>query len=163
MITDKQIEELKARYTLFTIRRWGDLVCVATKTLGIYLSKIDDAEKFLTLEHLKMQAQADWMIRYPGLYFSIGDDLNPTSAWVNRNGRDGTSIGLTWKELEPRLNEINQEALKALQPGYFYCTNDHRTHPMSEYGYYWFASTYCKACEEADPAWSRSAHSQSYN
>jgi hypothetical protein len=167
MIDDDDIDELKQLYPLFDFERSRkDMVYVhITDSQGLYIGESwHDCNEYLSAEHRIKEIRLDWAAKYPGLYFWISrDTLLPTSAWVNRDGHDGEGIGYDGDYLLAHLDEINAEAIKANQLGWFYCTHCNRAYPREDYGYYYFAETRCKSCCDADKSWLRSAQSESYN
>jgi hypothetical protein len=167
MMTDDDIKELKERYPLFEIERCGmDMALVHfSDTSGLYVgADWSQSIYHLDTEHRIKEIRMAWTAKYPGLIFYISQDtLMPVSAWINRNGRDGEGIGGSEEYLMSHLDEINAEAIKANQDGWFYCTRCNKAYPREQYGYYWFSETRCKSCCDADKSWLRSAQSESYN
>jgi hypothetical protein len=96
--------------------------------------------------------------KYPNIY--ISEDMR--AVWVCRDGRDAEAMrnGELTNEL---LASLNDEAAKAKQDGWFYCSKCHTAKPRSEYGFFYFAGNYCKDCQTANPDLYRRAMAETYN
>lgn len=85
---------------------------------------------------------------------------------MNRNGDDAESIGLleiTLQNLHARLQEWQNEAKKAKQDGYFFCSGHVRAEPKSSFDYYHFAGNYCKEWGNKHPELRKAAAREAYN
>jgi hypothetical protein len=98
-----------------------------------------------------------FMDQYPNLY--ISEDGH--AVWVLRDGRDAESMG--YEVTKADYSALNEEAGKALQEDWFYCSGCHTAKPRSEYSFFHFAGNYCKDCKEANPTRYVRAMSETYN
>lgn len=117
---------------------------------------------------------------YPNLHFGAGsvDGANclgsfsaaPMSVWVSRdkNGiptdAEATGFSFMYPPIESEHEELNQlqaEAEKAVQPGFFFCTKCRTAHPEKAFGGFHFAAKRCKSC--ATPDWKKMAAKETYN
>ena len=82
---------------------------------------------------------------YPNLYPGIDSDLQVRSLWVNRNGRDHESLDNSASGFsEEQLIVWNEEAGKALQDGWFFCSGHKRAEELKPGKWSYFAGNYCR-------------------
>lgn len=163
---DKTLDELKEKFPLITFSRDREHInAQLSYSSSMWIDNLTDKN----LEHLETEynvliIQKIWHDKYPGIYFYVQQKaIEPFATWVCRNGRGKESTGLPWGELKPRIDEINQECLNAIQPGWFYCSNCQKAYPNSEYGYYYFTDTRCKKCVAENPGWLKRAKAETYD
>ena len=104
--------------------------------------------------------------KYPNLWFYVDQyTLEVRDAWVNRSNRDAESLGVSPETFKDPilLEHLNAEAGRALQEGWFFCTGCSEAHPKEEYGYFYFAGSYCKKHAVEHPEHRRQAALESYN
>jgi hypothetical protein len=181
-------KEVEEKYPTLSASRDGSGAFIRfSRSSGMYCALgvpahpniIDACER----EHARNLVFNEWRIRYPNLYPYIRQgDTRPSSFWCVRDYEqehtdyhvstakvtvsmeeiDGASIGL-WDECKDHLDELNAEAGKSRQDGWFFCSHCKKAYLNSEYGYYWFATTLCFKCMKANPAWEKGARNESYN
>ena len=105
---------------------------------------------------------------YPYLHPSADNDGKIRSIWVERKGRDAEAMPSpknreTWEYTEEEFVFLNEEARKANQEGWFFCTGCGVAKPDEEYSYFHFAGRYCLKCKEADLRAYREAINENYN
>ena len=163
---NKTLAELQAKFPLIGFSRDGKYVkAQLSQSSYTYVDNLD--EKMLSRladAQSVLEIKKFWHDKYPGIYFYVGEkDREPSFTWVCRNGRDAESTGYEWNELKPKIEEVNQECLKANQPGWFYCSECRKAYPKSEYGYFYFTDTRCKKCVAENPAWLKRAKAETYD
>lgn len=95
----------------------------------------------------KTKAQA-LMDRFPNLYIS------EYGIWIKRNWRDaeGTGIYFGQPELDNPdfglLIRLNEEACKAVQDDWFFCSKCNTAHPKTKFKGQVFSGFYCENCYE---------------
>ena len=128
----------------------------------------DSLELRLGEENKRQQKKFEFQSKYPFLHPYINSgSLQISSLWVERNGRDAESMPLpedhvTWTYTEEEFKRHNEEARKANQKGWFYCSNCGMAKPESEYAYSHFAGKYCTKCKEEDPDSYKAAMNENY-
>jgi hypothetical protein len=87
-------------------------------------------------------------------------------AWLGQHRKGQVSVG--WEAYLPlsaedyaRLDELDDEAAKALEPGMFFCTQCQTAQNMANHGGFLYADTRCKDC--ATPEWLHRARTENYN
>lgn len=111
------------------------------------------------------------MEAYPSLRFGV---MYPWVEWHRTNlvsayvVGSGTHTGWDgqWPLTGPakaKLKKINTEAEKSLVDTHFYCTCCQKAYPKEEYGFFYFASRYCKQCGDDNPEFRKKAANERYN
>ena len=176
------LEELQARWPLFKyderkdfhtskpgFQIWLNPRSVTDNgNVSTYVSDVIDERQVNVLDdyHKRLRIRNAYHEKYPNLWFYIDQTTSKvTGVWVRRDGRDGEGIGVYGDALQDpvMLEHLNIEAGKALQDGWFWCSRCDEPKPDKDYGYYFFAGKYCKACQMANPKHYREAMSESYN
>lgn len=130
---------------------------------------INDAfERRLKEENERMEIKVNFQKKYPFLHPGVFQDKRVSSLWVERNGRDAEAMPSpknreTWEYTEEEFVFLNEEARKANQEGWFFCTGCGVAKPDEEYSYFHFAGRYCLKCKEADLRAYREAINENYN
>ena len=187
----KKINELRARYPLVTIEEHEKTYHIGySRSSAENVNKDNtDLEAILYYLNLRVAIQNLLEAEYPYLYFSVGEipeHYHPNARgmskdkchiWLRRlydygenslgvQAVDGTAVSYTF-EYPPTdvakeiLKNLNAEAEKAQQEGWFFCTQCRKAYPKSEYGGYWFATTLCNEC--ATPEWKQKAARETYD
>lgn len=106
---------------------------------------------------------------YPHLrfYVLLGTAGADVKCWVVRNGRSGEGFSrdlppLHDPELHIALTLCEQEAVKALQDGWFLCTGHNRAEQKQPGWYFHFAGEYCKEYGDANPKHRETAARETY-
>jgi len=105
-------------------------------------------------------SKKEYITKYENLFIQVIDEH--WGVWVKRGGRSGESI-CYYKPTDAELEVMNAEAGKALQEKWFYCSRCKKAYPRTEYGYFYFAGSYCLKCKEERPDHYKMAMSESYN
>lgn len=126
-----------------------------------------DSERQLDNEHMQASIKQQLMGIYPHLYLNAYAHRNglTISAWVNRNNKDVESIRsieITSLNLHETLKQWNDEAQKAKQDGWFFCSGHLKAEPKTEYGYFHFAGQYCKRFGDENPTARKRAAQENY-
>jgi hypothetical protein len=61
------------------------------------------------------------------------------------------------------MEQWNKLAGEAKKEDWFFCSLCKTPKPKEEYGYYYFASTYCKDCRDKNPEYHKRALAEGYN
>jgi len=152
---EREFERLKMLYPLFQFKKDGEhCVAILSDThfqhFTIENGRVEnDIERSLDHEHMEKSMSQALMKLYPDLYISVfaGRDGALASVWVKRDGRDAEAVGsvdVISKDLHQTLQRWQEEAGKAKRRGWFFCTGHKRAEPESDYGYFYFAGSYCK-------------------
>ena len=176
------LEELQARWPLFkyheTKNFYGDepqfTVWLSPRnendngSTSTSVSGTIDEKQIEALDgyHARLQTLNLYHAKFPNLWFYIDQyTYRITGAYVRRDGRDGEGISVHGDALRDplMLDHLNAEAGKALQDGWFWCSNCDVAKPESEYGYFHFAGKYCRSCRDKNPQKYKEARSESYN
>jgi len=105
-------------------------------------------------------SKKEYITKYENLFIQVIDEH--WGVWVKRGGRSGESI-CYYKPTDAELEVMNAEAGKALQEKWFYCSRCKKAYPRTEYGYFYFAGSYCLKCKEERPDHYKMAMSERYN
>jgi len=170
MTTDEMINEMKEKYPLFTCKAISanTIQVFMGRSCSTYSSGISETNKStFDYEHMRLEAKNKWEAKYPYLSFYIASDFLPHAIWVKREGRDAEAISYIIQGDQPYMQDIilqhfNLEAKKAIQEGWFFCSNCNEAKLQSEYAYFHFAGSYCKECEAADPEAAERARNENY-
>jgi len=129
-----------------------------------------DAGSRLDHCHMTASIQHRLMKIYPYLYISVSSahDGISLSVWVKRDDRDAEAMSLPNSDLDAsdihfNLFALNDQARRAKQDGWFYCTGHQRPEPKDEYGFFYFAARYCTRWGEEHPEVRTQAANERYN
>ena len=119
-----------------------------------------------------------WLMEtYKNLYFFVRTnqpkDEDYISVWTRRYHndlpRDGTSTNFSflypigsardWNMLE----ELDYQVEKSREDNHFFCTKCHKTYSKDDYGFFYFAGTFCNKCKEENPDLYDRAQKETYN
>lgn len=104
----------------------------------------ENTENLWKDESNRIDKELEYRKLYPNLVLYINQKtLVISSLWVLRGGSGDEAIPLAGTATPKILKEANEQAGKALQPGWFYCTGHGRAEEMKPGGYFHFAGKYC--------------------
>jgi len=95
--------------------------------------------------------------KYPNLY--LASDCG--AVWVKRDNRDAEAISYNFVEAD--LAAFNEEAGKAIQPRWFYCSRCKTAKMRVEFAYFYFAGSYCVDCMNSNLPHYHEAMRETYN
>jgi hypothetical protein len=127
-------------------------------------------EEALTTAHRLQSIEADLSKSYPSLIFLALESHASVriDTWVKAKSSGGCGTGalsrlsLAQPDLHTILANLNAEAEKSLQDGWFYCSGHERAEPQDNYSYFYFTGKYCKEYAEANPSHQRAAGRETY-
>jgi hypothetical protein len=113
-------------------------------------------------DHTNLRLKRELEVKYPNLYFYIGNSNKPEAIWINRNGTGHEAM--TTRDFDPdTLANLNELAGQAMQPDWFWCSGCNEPTPKSEYSYFYFAGSYCRKWKEEHPSHFKDAMNENYN
>jgi len=179
MKNKQEFDRLCRLYPLFklSIQEYEDKeILVAEQSIGSSFSTrlspqgiiTNEGAKLLDRCHMQKSINTELMKQYPDLHIAAYPNRNgiKISAWVKRADRDAEgigSIGLLALNLRDTLQDWQDEAQKAKQEGWFFCSGHNKAEPNTEYGYFYFAGKYCKQYGIEHPEHKSMAGRERYN
>jgi len=169
-----ELERLQNMYPLFTFTEEHDGLRVSAKNSSLWVKCNDfgiiphEAEIRLNNEHMVKSLNRAFRNQYPDLYISVyaNKDGITLSVWVNRNDDDAEAIGcidIVSPKLRETLSEWQKEAAQSKVDGWFFCSGHLRAEPKTKYGFFYFASRYCKQFGIENPKIAKEAALERYN
>lgn len=119
---------------------------------------VDDQLAELRRSAENFERENELMNKYPYLFVAIFDEDRISirqRITKDRLAISGTAVG-TFKADEITddfLSKLNDECMKASQPGMFLCAWCCTAKPLPEYETHYFAYLACKSCRESHPEW----------
>ena len=166
---DRELERLRKIYPLFKFEEDG---LIENGSLSLVVETSFSAKSYMLISprgtighestlhlghmHMEQTLGKELMELYPNLYIAAHAHKDGISiwVWVKRNERDAESVGdlkLISAHFHLCLAGWQEEAKKACQEGWFFCTGHGRAEAVEHLEFHHFAGRFCKQWGDEHP------------